>query len=355
MGEVAVFAPGSLFVVGEYAVLHGGRALLAAVDSGIECRTEPRADGWWLSAPDLGVDGPPQDVPSHAGAHLLVDAVRAGRTAFPGPGPLRVTVRGHGWGAGRKLGLGTSAASAVAVLGALAATAGHDLSSTPLRRTLLPTAVDVHRAHQHGRGSGADVAASVHGGWVEYCTADGIPRARPAAVPPGLRLAAAWSRIACSTPDAIDRFHRTGGQNEVNGVLDALARELDRFWAAARDANEVAFLRSVRAYGTLLEEMARRLAPPQAAEWMARLTRAAADRGASAKSSGAVGGDCVIALATDGAPLAGARAAWRRLGAVPLDLAPDPHGLRALPPDGKSGTPEPPRTEQRTGSQHAGG
>ncbi|MFE4513564.1 mevalonate kinase [Kitasatospora sp. NPDC056783] len=331
-GGAAVFAPGSLFVIGEYAVLHGGRALLAAVDSGIECRVAPHADGWWLSAPDLGVDAPLDDVPRDHGARLLVEAVRAGRTAFAGPGPLHVTVRGHGWGAGRKLGLGGSAASVVAVLGALAAAAGHDVSSTVLRRALLPAAVDVHRAHQHGRGSGGDVAASLHGGWVGYRTAHGTPHAEPATVPPGLRLAVAWSGIACDTAAGIDRFHRLGAKAEVDGFVAALTTELDRFWAASRDADWPAYRGAISAYGALLEDLARRIAPQQA-ERMARLTHAATDCGATAKSSGAVGGDCVIAVGTDGAPLADARTAWRRLGAVPLDVALDAEGLRTVRPE----------------------
>ncbi|WP_316528403.1 mevalonate kinase family protein [Kitasatospora brasiliensis] len=329
MNEVAVFAPGSLFVVGEYAVLHGGRALLAAVDSGIGCRAAPAADGWWLSAPDLGVDAPLEEVPRDSGAGLLAAAVRAGSAAFPDTGQLRVTVRGRGWGAGRKIGLGTSAAGVVAVLGALAAAAGRDLSSPALRRTLLPTAVDVHRAHQHGRGSGGDVAASVHGGWVGYRTVHGAPHADPAAVPPGLRLAVAWSGLGCDTPSGIDAFHRMPG---ADGFVNALHEELGRFWAASRAGDRAGFQRSVCAYGVLLEGLARRVAPPEAAERMARLTHAAADGGTAVKSSGAVGGDCVIALGPDGARLAEVRAAWRRLGAVPLDVALDTEGLRAGAP-----------------------
>ena len=56
MTTFEVRAPGKLFVIGEYAVLHGSRALVAAIDAGISCRIES-ASTWCLSAPDLGVDG----------------------------------------------------------------------------------------------------------------------------------------------------------------------------------------------------------------------------------------------------------------------------------------------------------
>ncbi|MER7701540.1 hypothetical protein ABTX81_01375 [Kitasatospora sp. NPDC097605] len=337
MTEVAVFAPGSLFVIGEYAVLHGGRALVVAVDSGIECRAAPSDDGWSLSAPDLGVDGPPEAVPQDTGARLLADAVDAGRQVFAVPGPLRLTVRGRGWGAGRKLGLGGSAASTVAVLGALAAAAGHDVCSAAFRRDLLPAAVDVHRAHQHGRGSGGDVAASVHGGWVDYRTLHGTPYAEPAAVPPRLGLAVAWSGLAADTATSIDRFHRMGRPREVAGVVDALLGVLDRFWTASRTADRAALQDEIRAYGRLLEDLAHRIAPREAAERVAWLTRAAAACGTAAKGSGAVGGDCVIALGPDDGALAAAREAWQRLGAEVAEVAPDDDGLRLLGTSGRDG------------------
>ena len=53
MTALEVEAPGKLFVIGEYAVLHGGRALVAAIDAGISCRVEA-ASTWCVAAPDLG-------------------------------------------------------------------------------------------------------------------------------------------------------------------------------------------------------------------------------------------------------------------------------------------------------------
>ena len=82
-------------------------------------------------------------------------------------------------------------------------------------------------------------------------------------------------------------------------------------------------------YGMLLEDVAKRLAP-RCARRMGDLARAAVGCGVVSKSSGAVGGDCVIALGFDPVRLAAARDAWRRLGAAVLDVAVDAGGVRLI-------------------------
>ncbi|MFE4592153.1 mevalonate kinase family protein [Streptomyces laurentii] len=333
MSEVAaVFAPGSLLAIGEYAVLDGGRALVVAVDSGIECQVAPCEHGRRLTATDLGLDAPPEALSRTPGAGLLVEAVHAGEKAFPGLAPPHVTVQGRGWGAGEKIGLGGSAASVVAILGAFATAAGQDVTTPAVRRLLLRTAFAVHRAHQNGRGSGADVAASIYGGWIDYHLLDSVPHVRAARVPPGLRLAVAWSGLACSTTASIDRYRRWEAEHAAGGAEPfalSLHRMLDRFWAASHDGDRRTFLIALSEYGLLLEKLAHRIAPEEA-EHMEQLTHAAARSGVASKSSGAVGGDCVIALGTDGALLDEARRAWRHLDATVVDVAPDSGGLRPV-------------------------
>src|SRR5437868_14045729 len=78
MKAVEVHGPGKLFVIGEYAVLHGGRALVAAVNAGICCRAEP-ASAWRLSAPDLGVDAAVDEIAAGSACALLASAIVAAR------------------------------------------------------------------------------------------------------------------------------------------------------------------------------------------------------------------------------------------------------------------------------------
>jgi mevalonate kinase len=318
MSPVEVFAPGKLFVIGEYAVLHGARALVVALDAGIVARVE-RAPRWSLAAADLGVEGALEEVGRDPRAALLASAVEAGRRELALREPLAVAVRGSKPESRAKYGLGGSAASVVAILGALAAVAGADLAARPTRDRLFATALRVHREHQRGRGSGADVAASVHGGWLDYALAEGGPRIASAALPDGLRLAAAWSGVASDTPRAIDAFEAAR--------LARLRGILDRFWAVAAAADRAALLEAVDAYGATLEAMG---GDGPGAKRIAALVAAARAAGLAAKGSGAVGGDCAIALGFAPQELARLGESWRAIGARPLDVAVDALGVRVV-------------------------
>jgi len=59
---------------------------------------------------------------------------------------------------------------------------------------------------------------------------------------------------------------------------------------------------------------------------LTRLVEIAREHGAAAKSSGAGGGDCGIALCPTDTDLTALRAAWRAAGIRPLDLSVHAHG-----------------------------
>lgn len=168
--ERALSAPGKVFLAGEYAVLWGGVARVAAVAPRLKALVRRRADrevhlvleqgrlvGW---ATPLGVnwDGP---VPKGFlfAARALDLAFRLRAREAPG---LELAISPSPKGPGSlKLGLGGSASAAV-------------LSSEAARYVLeerfdaLKLALLSHRVAQDGKGSGADVAAIFAGGLVRY-------------------------------------------------------------------------------------------------------------------------------------------------------------------------------------------
>jgi mevalonate kinase len=153
-------APGSLMLMGEYAVLQGGSALVCAVDKRITVTLQPRVDQrivivsarlghWETTLSQLSIVEPFRFVT--ACLYRYRKKLRVG---------CELTITAD---FSDQMGLGSSSAVTVATLAVLRAWLGASVS--PL--ALLREGRQVIRVVQ-GVGSGADVAASVFGGVVAY-------------------------------------------------------------------------------------------------------------------------------------------------------------------------------------------
>ncbi|TMQ03453.1 MAG: hypothetical protein E6J90_53440, partial [Deltaproteobacteria bacterium] len=184
-------APGKLIVTGEYAVLDGATALVVAVDRRAVARrnAQPRGSSPFLVAVAAeiaarwGADHPA------AGAALEISVDSSAFYDRASQRRLAVTPLGSsvaasaidpgrpaGIGGGQKLGLGSSAA--VTVAATALALESLDRRSAIDRDEILEVALAAHARAQGprgARGSGADIAASVHGGTIAF--------SRPAAGP----------------------------------------------------------------------------------------------------------------------------------------------------------------------------
>jgi len=149
---VRACAPGKLFLTGEWAVLRGAPALVAAVDRHVSVTLEPGTDGVVVESPAEGradrLDLGSADTPLPGGdAGAVQAAIRQRREPARG---LRVIVDSRAFLIGeRKLGLGRSAATLVAASAALAPAA------SPAE--LLERGLEANSLFQAGQGSGADV------------------------------------------------------------------------------------------------------------------------------------------------------------------------------------------------------
>lgn len=283
----AASAPGKLVLLGDYAVLEGGLALVAAVNR--------RAEGRVASnAPPSGVV---QAVCRRAGAEAL--SVRIDTSGFLGP-------------EGTKLGIGSSAAVAV-VTAALATGRGDE--------RCLETALKGHRDAAGGVGSGIDVAASYYGGVI-------ASRNQPSPVEPlgsrlpGLELSVLFARESASTSELIRACRGHPRWPAWMSVMKPLAEQGVDAW---RRGEAPRFLEVVRRYGRAMEGMGRDADVPVVTETIRKVMDAAEKRGGAAKPSGAGGGDVVVLFSQD--PALGAQAA-EESGALLLDLGVERTGLR---------------------------
>ncbi len=285
-------APGKLVLLGEYAVLEGARAMVAAVSRRASATTNPAAP-------------PPTAVV--AAALALAEGHRYPRL---GDG---VTIDTRAFQAGGvKLGLGSSA---VAALLAMALATERDDEVT------LELAIEAHRRAAGGEGSGVDVAASFHGGVIATAR-------QPALVTPlpsrcrGLHLSILATGESASTPALIAACRAAPSWSRWVSVLGGLAAEGIEAWSK-QDAPRVlsAFARAGRA----MEGLGRDAGVPVVTPAIAAVMQAAERRGAAAKPSGAGGGDVVVVLAPD--PDHG-RAIAEETGLALVDAQVDPIGLR---------------------------
>lgn len=300
---IKVSAPGKLFLVGEYAVLDGAPALLTAVDRRATVRLSPAAGtNWTLRAPGIGAGcfelTRTGDIPAATddqSRHDLrvFEACRAEcEAAFGAPArPLDIAIDTRAFSAdGHKLGLGSSAAVSVTLCQALAIAAGVNLERTELA-TL---AIRSHRRAQGGRGSGGDVAASVHGGLIRYLPDASVTRL---SWPSELAGAVVATGAGAETTELVGRVQAYAGSQpaDYQRLMQPLVELADCAERAAASVDD--FLALCRDYFSALAELDRHAQAGIVTDLHRQLAASAGAHGAVFKSCGAGGGDVGLVFA----------------------------------------------------------
>jgi degradative hydroxymethylglutaryl-CoA reductase len=291
MNDIPVSAPGKAFLIGEYAVLEGAPALVAALDV--------RAVAHRPAKPK----GPASAVVRCAHQRVKGYLEARGVQDIP-PAPV-VETGGFTMGA-RKLGLGSSAAVAASVIGYHLTAAGLDPFDPRVREDALSLALAAHAEAQGGGGSGADVAAAVLGGLLHFQDR----KTRTVAMPQ-------WAHIGfvdAGAPAVTSRFVaqvKAAAAKQPGAYADAigtLSAAVDQFLTAFRDSpNPAKSLAGVRQATQTHNEGLRALAAMSDAPIMTpaieTIIREAEADGLAAKPSGAGGGDLVVVIAASRADL----------------------------------------------------
>lgn len=279
-------APGKLVISGEYAVLAGAPALVAAVDRRVTCSVTTQESGGWrfvstgfeddltLSKDDV-FDAPPTTIPG---------IVRRSIAAADAPEHIQVRIDSSNcYRDGIKLGVGSSAATVTAVATAFGVLAGSAPRLTDL--------YDLHERFQGG-GSGLDVAAAVTGGVIRF--EDRV--ATPVRLPTGIHFAFVFTGSGTRTATllaAFDAWRRRGS-----------TAPLERLAAGARDvvdstAHPDAFVDALGEYTDQLERFDRTARIGILGPGHQRARELASRLGVVYKPCGAGGGDTGMAVSGD--------------------------------------------------------
>ena len=268
---ITASAPGSVMVTGEHAVVYGHPSLVAAVEQRARVTVTARADDRLVVRSSLGELDVPLSELSPTGPLRFVQACALAMGLETGVEIETVSAIDP------TLGLGSSAAVTIACLGALAVHTGREAD-------LHAEALAIVQAIQ-GRGSGADLAASLHGGLVRYQLGRG-PERLP--MPPALSL----KYVGYKTPtgEVLAQVADAWEGRDVKALYARMGASSQAAIAAARARDWTAMSAALDAYQALMEELG------VSNTDLDKLVEEGRGQALAAKISGSGLGDCVLAF-----------------------------------------------------------
>ena len=309
-------APGKLVISGEYAVLTGAPALVAAVDRRVTCTLKPRdSGGWRFTSTGFDDDRTISKADVFAAPPTTIPGIVRRSIAEPdAPEHVEVHIDSAScYRDGIKLGIGSSAATVTALATAFGVMTGGAPRLTDL--------YDLHADFQGG-GSGLDIAAAVTGGVIRF--EDRV--ATPIRLPKGIHLAFVFTGAGSRTTALLATFD-AWRQRGATGPLERLA-------AAAREVVDSttlpdAFLDALGEYTDLLERFDRSTRIGIFGPGHRRARVLSSRLGAVYKPCGAGGGDTGVAVSTEVDVIDAFKEGAEAAGLVVLDMNISPRGVQA--------------------------
>lgn len=247
---------------------------------------------------------------------------------------------------GKKYGLGSSAAIVVGVIRSIVLFHNFELQNDPLQ--LYKLACIAHLKIQ-GNGSGADIAASVFGGWIYYSRYDitwlisklnqregflqeesivnlitmpwpslRIEHIRP---PSDIRLLIGWTKHTAKTAPMVDKIE-TFQKQESKRYQEFLVQSkvaVEAFIRSCKLKDGIGVLNAIHHNRRALQYLSNMSGVPIETEEIKTLCDIA-DQYGRGKSSGAGGGDCGLAFLLGDDKLDSLKEEWEQAGIIPLDL-----------------------------------
>lgn len=268
------------------------------------------------------------------------------------PFELKVTSELDDADTGKKYGLGSSAAVAVAVISAILYLHCGGKEYPELDDIFKLSAVS-HLKTQRS-GSGADIAAAVYGGWIEYSAystewvlnelekgeklVDILKKPwqnlsiRLLIPPSSFQLAVGWTKESASTGEMIKKvkIFREKNLKSYNEFLEESSVAVTKLIQSFEDGNLNEAIKAIKQNRKALLKLGETAGIDIETAKLKTLCSIAETYGGS-KPSGAGGGDCGIALLKEETERIKLYNAWEEADIMPLDLSPAKRGVTILP------------------------
>ncbi len=194
------------------------------------------------------------------------------------------------------------------------------------RPTILSVATAAHREAQGGKGSGADVAASVLGGTFVFSLTGGIESVQL----DGVHTVAVWSGRAASTAELIGKIQAFEARDKAthSSCFDAMEKAAQALAGAYRSGDPKSIIAATSDYGDQMGNLGRASGASIVTPEHKLITQLASDLGGAAKPSGAGGGDVAVAIFDNPEAATHCRSYCLRHGLIPLDISFGAPGLR---------------------------
>ncbi|MDR9417843.1 mevalonate kinase [Gracilimonas sp.] len=313
---INVTSPGKLILLGEYAVLEGAPALVAAVDRQCEVHIDSLYNSTFqVRTPNLNLPEIQFNLDGYGDAHFrtLVDSDTEDQLRFvlcilkyvtqnfghiPGASIQIDTSSFYHRVTGHKFGLGSSAALTVSLLSGLVEYMGVEMSEMDLYQE----AFQAHRFAQGKVGSGVDIAASATGGILSYTMPDNPDQ--PNGVierinrPENLYMSCIWAGYAASTRNFVRSVNEFKEENPsayksiITKMCDLSKEGVKSFGSGDVDT----FLEVISGFTECERELGKRSNTEIMSDVHEEIYSIVKSQGGTYKPSGAGGGDIGIAF-----------------------------------------------------------
>ncbi|WP_283678746.1 phosphomevalonate kinase [Lentilactobacillus sp. Marseille-Q4993] len=239
---------------------------------------------------------------------------------------------------GRKYGLGSSAAVTVATIKAVC-----QFYELPMTKAILFKLAAIAHLSVQGNGSLGDIAASVYGGWIEYRSFDRewlqaarntanlktileqpwpLLKIRQLTPPDNLKLMIGWTGSPASTSHLVDKVAYQKSTNEMNyqDFLDASKQCLEKLISGFETQSLSLIQAGIKENRTILNNLASFTKVAIETPILKKMCDIAVAHNASAKTSGAGGGDCGIVIISNKEDVSTLLTEWKSSGITELPM-----------------------------------